>query len=332
MLARLRKLGLKTSTLATIAGHFGRRVLGLGRAWEKVSLQPLINLDFFETLWKKYQPDFATFHTNHVAHYQHRFWRATDPTPFLEKPSRKELKQFGGAIRFGYRSADKLLKRVQKMITPDTVIVVASGLGQQPYVVEEFRDGRSVIRIQNVGRLLELLGVDGKCRPYSVMAPQWNIEFESSEVQRQAVNGFRRAYFKTPDQPLFSCHEVGNTICVNVMQKLPRPIDWDADCVFPETGHTIKMRELCAEKDATPKQGYHDPAGLLVMSGPGVKAGVSIGECSTLDIAPTLLTLLGLPIPQYMKGRVLEEALDAGTRTIREDHSTLHRQPAETAV
>jgi len=126
--------------------------------------------------------------------------------------------------------------------------------------------------------VLDLLGVGGRCRPYSVMAPQWNVQFDSPEVQRQAVRGLQAAYYKTPGQELFACTEVGNTICINIRQKLPRPIDWDADCVFPETGRTVKMRDLCAEKDATPKQGYHEQAGVVMMAGPGVRAGAEVGS------------------------------------------------------
>jgi hypothetical protein len=317
LLLKLRKLGLRSSTLAAIAGFFARRAARMARDWEKVSLQPLINLDFFTTLWKRHRPDFSTFHSNHVAHYQHRYWRATDPAPFLEKPSAEEVRQYGGAIRYGYQTADRLLRRLGRVVGPDTTVVVASGLGQQPYVVEEFKGGRSVIRMQDVNQVLDLLGVAGRCTPYSVMAPQWNIRFDDPEVQRRAVQGLKVAYYKTPDTELFSCTEAGDTICINVKQKLPRPIDWDADCVFLETGRTVKMRDLCAEKDPTPKQGYHDQAGVLIMAGPGVRPGVELGECSTLDIAPTLLTLLGLPVPGHMKGRVLEEALDADVRPVR---------------
>lgn len=317
LLRKLLGLGLRPTTVASIAGYLARRAARLAKDWEKVSLQPLINLDFFAALWAKHRPDFSTFHSNHVAHYQHRYWRATDPTPFLEKPSAEEVKRYGGAIRFGYRSADQLLRRLGRVVGPDTVVVVASGLGQQPYVVEEFKGGRSVVRMQDVNQVLDLVGAAGRCKPYSVMAPQWNIRFDSPDVQRRAVRGLEAAYYKSPDQGLFSCVEAGDTICINIRQKLPRPIDWDADCVFPETGRTVKMRDLCAEKDPTPKQGHHDRPGVLVMAGPGVRAGAEVGECSTLDLAPTILTLLGLPVPGYMTGRVLEEALEPDVRPVR---------------
>ena len=64
-------------------------------------------------------------------------------------------------------------------------------------------------------------------------------------------------------------------------------------------------------QDATPKQGHHDPVGVVLMRGAGVRPGGQLAECTNLDFAPTILHLLGLPIPSYMKGRVWEEALAA---------------------
>jgi hypothetical protein len=310
LLWKLRNLGLRLPTLGAIAGYFARRALGRAREWEKVSLQPRINLDFFARLWSDNRPDFATFHTNHVAHYQHRYWRAADPEPFLEKPSADELKKYGNAVRFGYQSADELLGELCRLIDEDTVLIVASGLGQQPYVKEEFRGGRSVIRLQSIEQMLELLGVKEECEPYSVMAPQWNVRFRSPQAQERAVRGLQMAYYGSPDQPLFSHAAAGDTLCLNVCQKLPRPLDGNTECVFPETGRSIKFRDLCAEKDPTPKQGYHDQAGVLIIAGPGIASGAELGRCSTLDLAPTMLHLLGLPVPHYMPGRILDEALD----------------------
>jgi hypothetical protein len=306
---KLRKLGLRAATLAKIAGFFARRMAGRARDWEKVSLQPLVNYDFFAALWSKHRPDLATFHSNHIAHYQHRYWRSTDPLPFLEKPSREEVEQYGGSIRLGYQVADELLGRMRELVGPDTVIVIASGLGQQPYVTEEFRDGRTIVRMKDIDQVLELLGVRGECDRYSVMAPQWNVRFASEEAQQRAIRGLDTAYYQTPDQPLLKYVMAGNTICLNISQKLRRPLDWDADCVFPESRRRVKLRDLCAEKDPTPKQGYHDPAGVLIVAGQGIQPAVDFGECSTLDVAPTILRLMGLDVPDHMRGRVLEEIL-----------------------
>jgi len=52
------------------------------------------------------------------------------------------------------------------------------------------------------------------------------------------------------------------------------------------------------------------PAGLLMVLGEGIRPAVTLGGASVLDVAPTLLYLLGLPVPRDMEGRVLTEMLD----------------------
>lgn len=55
---------------------------------------------------------------------------------------------------------------------------------------------------------------------------------------------------------------------------------------------------------------WHRPHGVLAMAGPGVRAGETVYGATLLDIAPTALTMLGLPIGADMDGRVLLEGLD----------------------
>lgn len=54
----------------------------------------------------------------------------------------------------------------------------------------------------------------------------------------------------------------------------------------------------------------HRPYGILVMAGPGIAKGKSIFGASLLDIAPTILTLFGLPIGKDMDGKLLPEVFD----------------------
>lgn len=54
--------------------------------------------------------------------------------------------------------------------------------------------------------------------------------------------------------------------------------------------------------------GYHVMQGLLVAAGPQLQHGTTIEGARILDIAPTILHLLGLPVPPSMKGAVLTDA------------------------
>jgi hypothetical protein len=306
----LKKLGLRWSTLCRIASFFVRTRLRPHRKWEKVCLQPLVNLDFFERLYRTHRPDFATFHSNHVAHYQHRYWRAADPAPFLTKPSEEERRKYGAAVEYSYRIADEVLARLWALADKDTVVIVASGLGQQPYAVEEFKEGRQVVRIRDIQQLIQLCGLTGHCTPLSMMAPQWNLKIPDAAMRTQAEHVLKTAWYREPGVRLYAFTTVGDTICVNVFQKNLKPLDLDAECGFPAAGDKrFRLREICAAQDPTPKQGYHDPIGFVAINGPGIRAGSVLEDCTNLDFAPSILGLLGLPVPQYMEGRVLSEAL-----------------------
>jgi predicted AlkP superfamily phosphohydrolase/phosphomutase/tetratricopeptide (TPR) repeat protein len=63
---------------------------------------------------------------------------------------------------------------------------------------------------------------------------------------------------------------------------------------------------------------WHRQYGILVMAGPGIKKDERIYGASLIDIAPTILTLFGLPIGEDMDGRPLLEAFEAppGVETI----------------
>ena len=47
----------------------------------------------------------------------------------------------------------------------------------------------------------------------------------------------------------------------------------------------------------------------MMLYGSGVRRGGQVAASTNIDIAPTLLSLLEVPIPSEMKGRVLSEAL-----------------------
>jgi hypothetical protein len=310
MVFQLRKLGLRISTLARIASFFVRSRINSRRKWEKVSLQPIVNLDFFERLYKTHRPDFATFHSNHAAHYQHRYWRSHDPAPFLTKPSDDERKTYGGAIEYAYRVADEVLARLWALADDNTVVIVASGLGQQPYVVEEFKAGRQVVRIRDIHQIIELCGVKGYCAPLSMMAPQWNLTIPDAAKRSQAEDVLRTAWYRDPSTRLLAFETVGDTINVNVWQKNLKPLDLSAPCCFPKAANkTFALGEICAAQDATPKEGYHDPVGFVAINGPGIRSGVELNACTNLDFVPTMLYLMGLPSPSYLTGRILSEAL-----------------------
>jgi predicted AlkP superfamily phosphohydrolase/phosphomutase len=61
-----------------------------------------------------------------------------------------------------------------------------------------------------------------------------------------------------------------------------------------------------------PLTGAHRPEGILIFNGPGVRSGVQIEGARIVDLAPTILSVLGLPIPGHIDGTVLHTAFVEG--------------------
>jgi predicted AlkP superfamily phosphohydrolase/phosphomutase len=56
--------------------------------------------------------------------------------------------------------------------------------------------------------------------------------------------------------------------------------------------------------------GGHRPDGIIIATGNHVRPAFDRSRPSIVDVAPTVLYLLGLPVARDMKGRVIEEMLD----------------------
>jgi len=67
--------------------------------------------------------------------------------------------------------------------------------------------------------------------------------------------------------------------------------------------------------------GHHTMDGIVILRGAGVPAGAHIEGANIIDIAPTTLALMGLPVPAEMDGKVL-----FGTETRRQGEREIRRQ------
>lgn len=75
--------------------------------------------------------------------------------------------------------------------------------------------------------------------------------------------------------------------------------------------------------------GTHRMNGIFLAYGAGIRADMQVDNAEIVDLAPTILGLLGEPIPAHMDGRVLKEALEVDIRPTRT--STDQSRPAPSA-
>ena len=200
----LLRLGLRPETCAQIALQLATERVKPHMHWKRVTLQPLVNYDFFAGLYDRYKPDFATWHSNHAAHFQHHYWRAWDDTGFPSPATDEERRKFGGAMEHGYRVVDDLIGRFAGLIDDDTVLVVASALGQRPYSNDLYPEGKVCVKFKDVRQVLDIVGAKGVTDVVPVMDPQWNVKIPDDDERarvrdaRPREDG-RRHHVHVPD-------------------------------------------------------------------------------------------------------------------------------------
>jgi len=323
LLPKLMQMGLKVSTLF----HVARAMLEIKRtpriSWKKVALHPVVNLDLFAALYRKHRPHFATFHSNHVAYYMHRFWRAYDPSRFEVRPTQEERETYQDAIPHGYIVADRLLGQMRELAGPGVTLVVLSSCGQQPATGERYNaeQRNNYVGIQiYLKKLLDVLGIADRVEYRNLMAPQWKIDFPDAELMEQTIGWLKASRNVTRESPVFHLDPSGLALCLGARRD--QSMDDTLEIATARGPQRFKACDLLGKHAEVAKAGIHHPKGVLLMHGPAVRRKALTNACDNLDLAPTLLTLLGQPVPSVMKGRVLTEALKDGSKKGELVHAT----------
>jgi len=299
---QLKMLGLSSKTIFRITRQLAEEKLDSGLYWKRACLQPLINFDFFTKLYREHRPDFATFHTNHVAHFMHRHWREMNPAAFDLKPTEEARRQFQDVILYGHQIADELLGRMRELVDDDTVLIVASSMGQQPFNPPRLKEGKKLVHVKSLPALLSLLGVGETATAEHMMADQFNVYFKDEVARGVTADLMKRAYLGTPDRKLFTVIPVGKSITSTISRY--DGVKESTPCVFPHASgdRVIEYGDLIRTTDGELKSGCHHEKGVFMFFGKDIPANRDIGDVSNIDFLPTMLDVLGVAAPADLKG------------------------------
>ncbi len=91
-------------------------------------------------------------------------------------------------------------------------------------------------------------------------------------------------------------------------------IDLEETAVFVLSDHGFKSgeRRIRSEDVVDVKKAHldHETHGIFIAAGPHVRRGAEVANASVLDVTPTLLHYLGLPVGKDMDGKVLAEVFE----------------------
>jgi tetratricopeptide (TPR) repeat protein len=99
-----------------------------------------------------------------------------------------------------------------------------------------------------------------------------------------------------------------------LLGRLLQKIDLDTTAVFVMSDHGFKSgeRRIRSEQAVDLRTAHldHEPDGIFLAAGPHIRRGAKVEGASVLDLAPTVLHYLGLPVAKDMDGGVLESIFE----------------------
>jgi len=282
---------------------------------------------------------------------QHLFWRYVDPA-FAASVAEDERHISELCVGF-YRRLDENIRRMMEAAGPDTDVLFTSDHGFGPtteiFYINEWLSRHGYLawsgtaREDSVGQLAaeklkDHLGmVDWKATKAFSPTPSSNAIFIKKDlgsglgVKEEDYLPFvlklQRELLDIRDpangEPIVVGADLNKLRGASFVEPCP-----DITLRLRDGGFVsiLKSNEILTQRPSA--DGTHRPAGIFVGHGPSFRKGQTLAPLSILDIAPLMLTLLGVPVPNDLEGRVPTEAL-SGERTAQrgaQTHSLAHQE------
>ncbi|MFK8020313.1 MAG: alkaline phosphatase family protein [Pseudomonadales bacterium] len=285
--------GLSFATVKDIAAQLSNELRGRD-SWKRAVILDKLLWDVFAHYHRKDRPHYATFFSNSVAHFQHKFWRNMEPELFELKPSDEEQRRYKNAILFAYKETDKLVGKAMKLADQDTSIVFASALSQQPYLAADGEGGKHFYRPKDFTQFVAGVGLRGVREVAPVMSEEFHVYFESEKL---AEAGLKDLLALTVNgRPLMKARReaaevfAGCTIFSDIEQ----------GAVLDANGVSLGFFDLFYQADSI-KSGMHHPDGMLWVCGPSRQHSVSEEKLPLRSIAPAILEHFGVALAPGMQ-------------------------------
>lgn len=252
---------------------------------------------------------------------QHGFWRFGDPEHRLYEPGNP----FESAMLDYYRALDAKIARLLRFADAGTAVLVVSDHGAKRIdggvCVNEWlrREGYLVLREEPAEptRLTPDLvdwsrttawGEGGYyCRLNLNVAgrePEGTVAPEDYERVRDELKAGLEALGDDRGRPMGTIAHRPEELYAEATGIPPDLLVYFGDLFWRSVGLVGTGAVHVLENDTGPDDANHAPEGLYLLAAEGVEPGVG-EERDLRDIAPTLLTLLGEPVPAEMEGRSL---------------------------
>jgi predicted AlkP superfamily phosphohydrolase/phosphomutase len=300
-------------------------------------------------LYQKYQPDFFATYFPWIDTVSHLTWKYYEPISFnaIYDITTHEKQWFGNIIPIVYEEEDAKIGRLLKVIPKNATVIIVSDHGfqafnnsklyrwtdlnlllselgylkknnqgvidwsqTQAYELEDYyrdqricylnlkgREAQGIVSLESaatvrdaiVNDLTQLTTTSGKKVFANITKADWNKPDGVAEKNKHIT-----AYQKTISPYSGDFYATANPA-----------LDYNDLIIFHDK--QIPAKHFIA---VNPASGDHQDDGIIIISGPQIKRKNVIRNASVLDVTPTVLYLMGLPMAKDMDGKILIDAID----------------------
>lgn len=241
----------------------------------------------------------------------HRLWRYHEPSLFPDTDP-EAVERYGSAVSDMYAAVDRQIGLLTPYLAPDGMLVILSDHGFQA-VVQPYPEGR----LLRTGVLLDLLDLSQNDVTYFVqgagafLRPVTLDEEENAAMRRSLARRCSSLVVAGSNAPAFRVKDVDRPgtgddhVRIAATRAFLRSALTD-DRIAEPGGRDVAAANLLAVFANT---GWHAFDGIVVAAGRPFRRGARIDDASVLDVTPTILAALGLPVADDMDGMVIADAL-----------------------
>lgn len=271
--------------------------------WRRAAILDRLQWDMFRKIYQKERPALATFFLNSTAHYQHYFWRNMDPQPFANKPDAEQQAKYGDAVEFGYRQMDQIVGEAFALADENTSIVLCTALSQQPMLTHEDRGGKQIFKPHDQERLFRFAGVAGQYEYAPVMAEQFHLIFADEQAAADAEQKIQALRLDDGTELMLARREGNRIFSGCKLEQFPAS---SARIVSQHSNESVLFTEFFYPVEAV-RSGMHHPDGILWVRLPSRERQVINRKVPLIEVAPTLLSLVGIDPCESLGKRAMPE-------------------------
>lgn len=303
-------LGANAQAIDRMAGFYLRDVFKrseLDHMADKAMSEIRLQTDVFLAQAERHDINAAAFVLYGSDQLGHRFWHHMQPEAFADDKIEADP-QYANVIPDYYAAADRAFRRILDRAPEDAVICLLSDHGMKADTAlpgQYFIDGDA---------LLAALGYEG-IFTHRFIERRWVVEAapQHAEALQRLQSELTQLRFEGEEDPLFLAELESRRLTARANFSLTAhpdsPVNRHKRIVFANGTKAADVKRVFFERRFS---GAHDEKGILLLRGPGIAPGARIEDADLLDIAPTLLYLLRLPLSDELEGRVLNEAIEEG--------------------